>query len=241
MECLSNLSGGTVGTVAGKPQCFRLRLISSLAEVENDPDKKFLQNLENSATVGYETDLGNSPRSPPWETKQRVYDEQRRFLGNYKTVLGKEAALQKATDKDLEEGLVSGRFAWSELKEKYHKVLLNSLGGGIKDLAKPDVRTLVDATQGGVSQKIRLTTQPTKPRLAGALRVLDILEIPAESNWGGASARRRVLTPESEHGLVSIMGPNGLFYANTVGTFGVVSADQNWDRLASGVRRWVYS
>ena len=34
------------------------------------------------------------------------------------------------------------------------------------------------------------------------------------------------------------MGPNGSFYANTVGAFGVVSAGQNWDRPASAVRRW---
>ena len=54
----------------------------------------------------------------------------------------------------------------------------------------------------------------------------------------GTSAHRRALTPEPEHGLVSIMGPGGKFYANTVGTVGVVSAGQNWDRLASAVRRW---
>ena len=29
-----------------------------------------------------------------------------------------------------------------------------------------------------------------------------------------------------------------MYYANTVGTFGVVSAGQNWDSLASAVRRW---
>ena len=34
------------------------------------------------------------------------------------------------------------------------------------------------------------------------------------------------------------MGPNGTYYANTVGTFGAVSAGQSWDRLASAVHRW---
>ena len=79
MECLSNLSGATVETVIKKPQCFRLQFISSLSELENDPDKKFLQNLENGATIGYETDLGNSPGVSPDKTKQRVYGEQRSF------------------------------------------------------------------------------------------------------------------------------------------------------------------
>ena len=64
-------------------------------------------------------------------------------------MLGKEEALQKVIDKDLEEGLVPGPFSWEQLSTKYPKVLLNSLGAEIKDLAKPDVRALADATQGG--------------------------------------------------------------------------------------------
>ena len=34
------------------------------------------------------------------------------------------------------------------------------------------------------------------------------------------------------------MGPNGLFYANTAGAFGVVSAGGNLGRLASAARLW---
>ena len=66
--------------------------------------------------------------SPPDETKQRVYDEHRSSPGSYKTVFGKADALQKVIGKDSEEGLVSGPFAESELRGKYHKVLLNSSG-----------------------------------------------------------------------------------------------------------------
>ena len=89
----------------------------------------------------------------------------------------------------------------------------------------------------GVGRNIRLTVHPTRPSLSGAIRITDCLNKPAAAKWKGTSARRRVLTPESEHGLVSIMWPNGLFYAHTVGTFGVASAGQNWDRLASAARR----
>ena len=78
--------------------------------------------------------------------------------------------------------------------------------------------------------------QPAGPSLADALRIMDVLKKPAASKWGGTSAQLRVLTPEAEHGLVSIMGPIG-FYANTVGTFGEVSAGQDWGRLASAVHR----
>ena len=188
--------------------------------------------------IGYGADLGNSPEVFPGKTKRRVYDEQRRFLGNYKTVLGKGDAAQKAIGKDLDGCLASGPFAESELRDKYHKVLLNSLGRAAQDLAKPDVGTLADATQGGANQKIRLTTQPTRPSLADALRVLDILNNPTAEKWHGTSSQRRVITPDSERGLVSIMGPDGLFYANAVGTFGAVSACRNWDRLASAFHRW---
>ena len=238
MTCLSKLSGKTLTPKVGKPQCFRLDFLSAIAELENDPGKIFLQNLHNGATIGYEKDLGSCPEVFPGKTKQRIYDDPREFLGNYKTVLGKEEALQKVIDKDLEEGLVSGPFSWEQLSIKYPKVLLNSLGAEIKDLTKPDVRMLVDATQGGVNQQIRLTMQPTRPSLADCLRVLELLEKPAGAKIDGTSAHRRVITPENEHGLVSILGPNGMYYANTVGTFGVVSAGQNWDRLASAVHRW---
>ena len=86
---------------------------------------------------------------------------------------------------------------------------------------------MVDATQGGVIRHIRLTMQPEGRSLAGAIRITDCLGKPAAAKRGGASARRRAIAPESEHGLVSTMGPNGFSYANEVGAFGVVSAGQN--------------
>ena len=78
-----------------KPQCFRPQLLGCLAELGNDPDKKFLRNLEGGDTIGYKSDAGTSLDVFHGKTKQRVYDEQRLFLGNYKTVLGKEEDLQK--------------------------------------------------------------------------------------------------------------------------------------------------
>ena len=47
-----------------------------------------------------------------------------------------------------------------------------------------------------------------------------------------------MIKPEPDHGLVSTMGRDGLFYANTVGAFGAASTGQNWDRRASAVHRW---
>ena len=88
------------------------------------------------------------------------------------------------------------------------------------------------------NQHIRLTMKPVRPSLADCLRVVDLLENPAAAKIDGASAHRRIITPESGRGLGSIMGPDGMFYANTVGACGVVSAGQNWDRLASAARRW---
>ena len=98
---------------------------------------------------------------------------------------------------------------------------------------------LADATQGASTNiYIHLTMQPTRPRLADCLRVLDLLDKQAGARIDGTSAHRRVIAPEHEHGLVLTMGPNGMYRANTVGTFGVVSAGRNWGRLASASHRW---
>ena len=64
------------------------------------------------------------------------------------------------------------------------------------------------------------------------------LAIRPRKKWAGKSVHRQVITPEPEHGMVSIRGADGLFYANTVGTIGVVSAGQNWGRLAIAPHRW---
>ena len=126
----------------------------------------------------------------------------------------------------------------SELRAKHHKALLNSLGAEIEDLAKPGVGTLADAPQVRANQKIRLVMQPARPSLPGALRGLGILNNPAAAEWGGESARRRVITQYSEHGLASIMGPGGLFYADMVGTSGAAPACRSWDLLVSAAHRW---
>ena len=93
----------------------QVKFLSIIEDLEDDPDKEFLKNLHNVETIGYETSLRNCPEVFPGKTKQRVYDDRRSFLGNYKTVLGKEEALQKVIDKDLEEGLVSGPFSLERL------------------------------------------------------------------------------------------------------------------------------
>ena len=110
MTCLSKLPGKTLTHKVQKPQCFRLDFLSAIAELGNGPGKVSLQNLRNWATIGYEEDLGSCPEVFPGKTKRRIYDDAREFLGNYKTVLGKEEALQKVIDEELEEGLVSGPF-----------------------------------------------------------------------------------------------------------------------------------
>ena len=176
--------------VSKKPQRFRLNFLSAISELENDPEKEFLQSPHKGATIGYEKCLGACPEVFHGKTKQRVYDDQRSFLCNYKTVVCKEEALQKVIDKDLEEGLVSGPFSLEQLYSKYPKVLLNSLGGEIEDLTKPDVRMLADATQGGSNQHILLTMQPARPSLADCLRALDLLGNPAAAK---ATERRRTV------------------------------------------------
>ena len=90
----------------------------------------------------------------------------------------------------------------------------------------------------GAIQNIHLTMQPTRPGLAGAMRILDGLKNPTGWEIDASKAHRGVLAPQEGLGLAPIMGPIGLFYANAVGTFGVVSGGRNLVRLASAAVRW---
>ena len=159
-------------------------------------------------------------------------------LGNYKTVIGKEEDLQKLIDGDLEGCRVSGPCPESELRAKYRKLPINSLGGENKDLTRPDGGTLVDAHQGRVIQHTRLTMQLTGPSLSDAMRIIGGLGNQVGAKFDGGQSHRRAIAPEEERGLVATLVRNCLFYANAVGTFGVASAGGNRDRLASAAHRW---
>ena len=78
-----------------KPKRFRLNLLPGIAELENGPGETSIQNLYKGAAIGYEKSLGSRPEVFHGETKQRACDDPREFLGIYKTVLGKEEALQR--------------------------------------------------------------------------------------------------------------------------------------------------
>ena len=62
------------------------------------------------ATTAYNEDIGNPPQVFPGETKQRVYDDARDFLINYKAGVGGEKSPGKAINGDPQEVLVSGHF-----------------------------------------------------------------------------------------------------------------------------------
>ena len=85
------------------------------------------------------------------------------MLPNYKTVLGKEEALQNVIDGEIEEGLANGPFfSLAELNAKYPNVLLNSLGGGIEDLAKSDVGMSNDADYKTKSCRLSASFRPSR-------------------------------------------------------------------------------
>lgn len=69
------------------------------------------------------------------------------------------------------------------------------------------------------------------------MRILDGLGSPISAKFDGGKAHRLAVDAENGHCLFSIVGEGGLFYANTVGAFGAVSAVRNWGRLAIAVRR----
>ena len=99
------------------------------------------------------SDLGKRPEVFHGKTKQRIYDDQRQFLGNYKIAVVKEEVLQIVIGGDLEDGLVSGPFSESELTGQYPEALLNSISVEIKDVTRTGVRTLVGEAQGASARK----------------------------------------------------------------------------------------
>ena len=94
-KCLPKLSGNPVAA-AIKNRNVSSKKISCLSELENDTDRKLLENVENEATVEYKPDFRNFPEAPHGGIKQRVYTAQREFLGDYKTVLAKEGICEKS-------------------------------------------------------------------------------------------------------------------------------------------------
>ena len=104
-----------------------LRLINGPAILENDPDKDPLGSLEKGEAIRYKISM-KMPRSLSRQNKQRIYDEPREFLCNYKTALVREEALQNAVDGNLEEGLAPWPFSESELRAKFPKYLPNAIG-----------------------------------------------------------------------------------------------------------------
>ena len=157
------------------------------------------------------SDLCNFPKFFSGGAKRRAYDEQRQFLFTYNAFLGKSGAFQKAIEDDLEEVSVYGPFSESELRAKYTKCLLNSLGAEIKDLTRPDVRTLCDAAHGGANRHIHLTMQPERPSLAEAVRIIGGLKIPAGAKFDGGKAHRIVLTYEGGAAYFRPCGPMVFF------------------------------
>ena len=80
--------------------------------------------------------------------------------------------------------------------------------------------------------------QPARPSLSDAVRITDRLKNRPMRNGAArlpaAAPSRRNRNADSSRPR----GAGGLYCANTVGAFGVVSAGQNWDRLAIAARRW---
>ena len=105
------------------------------------------------------------------------------------------------------------------------------------EISQNQTSELADATHGGANQNIHLTTQPTRQKLADDMLILDGLQNPTGAKFDAGKAQRAAPSPPDETGIASIMGEDGLFYDNAVGSCGVVSDGRNCDRLAIAARR----
>ena len=232
------LTNDPISTDVKFPQPFCLDILKNLASRAGDEDCEFLAGLENGVTIGFHQDLGENPRVFPSREKFRDYDPAKKFRGNYPSAGENADALKQTILKEVSAGRMKGPFSKSDLLEKWPDAHVCAVGVELKDLIdKSKIRVLVDGTQGGVNQGVKLTMIPTRPCLADVLRILDFVHDPVSVKWDAANAHRNILVPETEWGLVSICLEDDEFYVNTVGTFGVASAGQNWDRVASFVHR----
>ena len=206
-------------------QSSRLEFIRCLAFVGKETDKDFLGNMESGETVWRIRALGRRRKFPMakqtnWPTKRLD-----RFYVTTKPAYVKQDPPPKhGRDEDLDACLVSAASSLSDYRLKNHpQVRLNPLGAEMEDIGKTDVRTLSDATQGWANRNIVLTTQPTRPGLPGAMSILVFCKIPPVGN---SMRKRRTSRPyyhRKNRSTCLSLGPNGIFYSNNVGTFGVVS------------------
>ena len=220
------------------PQPFCLNLVRFLAAASDDEDKAFLNDLQSGKTIGFKKDLGSNLRVFPPRRKHRDYDPAKPFRGNYPSATENFEALENEISKEVNLGRMKGPFSKEELLDHWPDAKVCAVGVELKDLRdKTKIRVLVDATQGGVNQEINLTMAPTRPGLVDVLRVLEFFVDPVSIKWDASSAHRNILVPFDEWGLVTICLEETKFFVNTVGTFGVASAGQNWDRVAAFVHR----
>ena len=178
------------------------------------------------------------PRSPPCETRQRVYGEQRSLLGNYKTGLGKEEALRKVIGKDSEEGLVSGPFALEELHSKRPKVLPKFHRDGNQRSHQTRRQNIGRRNPSGRQPKNSSNNATNKTWSCGLPKGLRHSRKPGHRKMGRNVCAPSHLNAKTWTRSSLDNGTSGKFYANTVGTFGIVSACRNWGRLASAGQRW---
>ena len=222
-------------------QPFRLGLVEAIAKAANDEDAAFLSGLDAGRTIGFNTDLGSNPRVFPDREKCSNYDDPRPFSGNYISALDRPAQLDAYIASELAASRIEGPFSLQQLEANWGSAInICAIGIEEKNLSDPSkIRVLVDATQGGVNQNIALSMAPKRPGLVDALRAVALLKQPSFVKWDAAHAHRCILTPRSEWGRVTIQDSSNAFFVNKVGTFGVSSAGQNWDRLASACHRWI--
>ena len=78
---------------------FQIKFLSAIFRARKRHRRSFLTESPQGETIDYNECLGASSEVFPGKTKQRVYEDQRNPIGNYKTVLGKEDALRKVIEK----------------------------------------------------------------------------------------------------------------------------------------------
>lgn len=233
-----SVKGDPLEIAPGQP--FLLKLIGGFLCAANDPEKDLPLDLARGVTAGI---LHPMPRSPV------VYEEQRRWrleqdpLASHVHYAGNYASVAEHSDwarAHMEEEVAAGRMiklTKDQLKQRYgNNVAVASLAvlvskGGIKK------RLIHDGTHKvGVNHKIRCLN---RQRLPGVHEKFFLMRHYADNHvplfsvvTDVSMAHRRIKIGEDEWGMLGCQCDEAdeHVYLNTVGTFGISSASEWWQR-----------
>ena len=221
-------------------QCMRLGFLARMLEVFDDPDFKFIKELENGVPLGLHGTMPRAPLIYQKKTRWNVEEasgEDELDRDNYKSTLGHEGEIEKLFKEEEALGWME-EMSEEQAKQRFKDTLrIGSLGAVIEP---EKVRVVHDGTHGiNANRHVRIRDQVQLPG-AGELEEL-LRERKLAGRRGIAvvgdahKAHRRIKVREADWGYMGCRLTPGRVWINRVGTYGFSSAGYFWSRFGGAV------